>query len=613
MKHDKDKADRLAHLLLAQLCGTYDMSDEFGRVSAVLLRSINGNDLSKKVLALRSYGALVQRGCGADAVRATVVPLVRTLSEATLLFADKKKLSSKDAATLWETNAVLECALLVLRYLTAAAPASAAADTDGRLLAALVVALQSPDAPVARHAAALLREHARRDPRAGLAALQRAFGAPSSQPQPQQPQHDLFALPVWHDVLGGAHLAQTLVCLAAAAGTSDADRAQAVQWAAHGLAVPGPRAKVFVATVAALAEHWALVRCAAAAGPDAPTLLEAAVARLDALLRAPHAPAGATQALLRSAETLGRALVRHSAAAEAAEEGEEETEKEWSVLARLQDALRRHAEAPGAGAVVRGQALTALLWVAPRAEAVRPLAGACAAVFARAPAVFAEVWRSYEARARTAHAFAAPLLDASLHIVATAGGGGATEPFPQAPFCAAWATALRCDAPATRAHLLALLRTVPAPEARAPLHATARCACVFIGDHARELLGLAPACTPSTAAEQQQQQQHEEELGPEGRRALVALLEALEAHALAGTPLDARRDAVEALARVGLAVPAARAHVRECLAALDGTPGLDDACGTLAALVAALDEDGADGAAVRARLQTYFNPAVFVL
>ena len=198
--------------------------------------------------------------------------------------------------------------------------------------------------------------------------------------------------------------------------------------------------------------------------------------------------------------------------------------------------------------------------------------------------------------------------------------------FPQQPFCAAWATALRCDAAATRAHLLALLHTVPTPAARAPVHAMARCACVFIGDHARELLGLVP-CARTTATapapEQQQQQQHEEkekekdgELGAEDARALLALLEALEVHALAGTPLAARRDAVEALAKVGLAVPAARAHVRECLAALEGsacTAGLDDACGTLAALVTALDDAHADVAALKARLQTYFNPAVFVL
>lgn len=625
MKHDKDKADRLAHLLLAQLCGAYDMGEEFGRVSAVLLRSINGNDLSKKVLALRSYGALVQRGCGAaaaDAVRATVVPLVRTLSEATLLFSDKKRLGSKDAATLWETNALLECALLVLRLLAAntAASPSDSAPVDDRLLAALVIALQSTDAPVARHAAALLCMHARRAPRPCLAALQRVFG-----PGAAAPQRDLFALALWNDTLAGAHIMQTLVLLAAAehatcvsSGTELTPEARlAVQWAAHGLAAPGSRAKLFVATVTALAEHWELF-CNATMTSEAgaPTLLESAVTRLDALLRTPAPPVGATQALLHTAETLGRALVKRSSDGAA----DEDTEKSWSVLGRLEGALRRHAEAEGAPAVVCGQALCALLWVVAPTRAAA-LGDACAAVFARAPAVFAEVWRSYAARARTDRAFAAPLLAASLRIAtghACCGGASATTTTtecPLQPFSDAWTTALRCDAPATRAHLLALLRAVPAPAARTQLHALARCACVFIGDHARELLGLS---SPRTVLQQKQEQQQQEQ--KEMDDTLLELLEVLETHAIAGTPLAARRDAAEALAKVGLAVPAARAHVRECLAALDasgGVAGLDDACGTLAALVAALDgvspTDDAAVAALKSRLQTYFNPAVFVL
>jgi len=697
LKHDKDKADRMGHLVLSQLSGAYNLSDKFSGVSQILLKSVNGKNLSKKALALRSLGAMVPPGNEAcyDSVRNTVVRLIPVVSEASSLFGDKKKLSSKDAATIWETNVVLEYCLLVARFLIAQKTAakdepSIVADiSENKMVDLFVLRLQSSDITVTRHSAALLLEVAKRKPDVVFNSLQTTFTAADSD------FGGLFSLPLWRDVLAGTYLARTFVCIASSiygkcvetaiaaakkeredaaslifnedgdedsdededgdddsddsksavnkAGKSGADIASAplmlkkplvltpaanlaMAWAAHGMLAPKQGVKLFVETVAAFSRQWDMFCSVPLSGDDGTdkstsTILASAVDKIVALLAKPASvPCGAKQALLHLAETLGKALVRSKPSLSLTAD---EIDKSWNELARLCPCLERIAASNHECAVIRGQALTALIWVTRSASDVGALAPICAAVFASSITVFSEVWHSYEARVRTDGTFAVPLLDTSMDIISSR--VSLAPVFPQSPFESVWATTLECNPTATHRYLVELLQAPFMPGSRANLQAMKRSACVFIGDNCRKLLSMhapdeqaaspAPAKTPTAEPE---------------NPALLTLLNALEAYTLTGTPLTTRRDALEALAKIALTVPEARVHVYDFMRALDRTAlvnGLDDACGALADLVDALityheltmraSEAGkrheAEFEKLKAKLQSYFDPVVLVL
>jgi len=712
LKHDKDKADRMGHLILAQLGGAYNLSDKFNGISQILVKNVNGKNLSKKALALRSLGAMVppgNEGCS-DSVRNTIVRLIPVVSEASSLVGDKKKLSSKDAATIWETNVVLEYCLLVARFLIAQKasakdePSIMADISETKMVDLFVLRLQSSDITVARHSAALLLEVAKRKPDVVFSSLQNSFSAADSD------FGGLFSLPLWRDVLAGTYLARTFVCIASSVygkcveaaiaaakkeredaasltfnedgdedsdedddGDDDSDDAKpehgkagstkedlanaplvlrkplalspganlAMAWAAHGMLVPKQGVKMFVETAAAFSRHWDMFCSVPLSSDDgsekaASTVLSSTVDKIVALLAKPAAiPCGTKQSLLHLAETLGKALVRSKPTLSLTTD---EIDKSWNVLAKLCPPLERIAQSSHECAVIRGQALTALIWVTRSASDVGALAPVCAAVFASSITVFSEVWHSYEARVRTDSTFAVPLLDTSMDIISSR--VSLAPVFPQRPFESAWVTTLECNPAATHQHIVELLRSPFMPGSRANMQMMKRSACVFIGDNCRKLLSMPPPGQPAApaaaaaaaagaAAAPAPAPAKTTSSEPENP-ALSSLLNALEAHTMTGTPLTTRKDALEALAKIALTVPEARVHVYEFLKALDRASmvnGLDDACGALAEIVDGLisyheltmraSEAGkhhdAELEKLKAMLQSYFDPAVFVL
>jgi len=706
LKHDKDKADRLGHLILSQLSGAYNISDKFNAVSQILLKNVNGKNLSKKALALRSYGAILPRenaSCS-EAVRGTVLRLMPVVSEASSLLGEKKKLSSKDAATIWETIVVMEYCLLVTRYLIAQDPAcdsekeiSATINdiSELKLVDLFVLRMQAADLTVARHCTALLLEIAKRKPDVVFACLQSAFSAADSE------FGGLFSLPLWRDVLAGSYLIQAFICIAAAEyskcieaatvaakkerdvaasltfnedgdedvddeeeGDDDVEDAKsaggqsasgegstcsedkvdtplvlkkpipltasaklAMAWATRGMLAPKQSVKLFVETVSAFSHHWDMF-CSVPLTPsedknaekNTPTILAAAVDRILALLAKPSSvPSGAKQALLHLAETLGKSLVNSKPSMSLTEA---EIAESWDILERLSPPLERISGSSSECAVIRGQALTALIWITKSAVDVSALSPLCAAVFSHSTSVFSEVWRSYEARVRTDNSFAASILDTSMEIILSR--VSLASVFPIRPFESAWTTTLECNPTETHSHIVKLLRAPYMAGNRANLQSMKRAACVFIGDHCRALLSMPPPGTSVTPAPAKTPTSEPE------NPALLSLLHALEAHTLTGTPLTTRKDALEAVVKTALTVPEARLHVYEFLTSLDRASivnGLDDACGTLAALVDALisyheltmrsSEAGkshdAELEKLKTQLQSYFNSPVFVL
>jgi len=99
------------------------------------------------------------------------------------------------------------------------------------------------------------------------------------------------------------------------------------------------------------------------------------------------------------------------------------------------------------------------------------------------------------------------------------------------------------------------------------------------------------------------------------------VINALETYTLTGSPITTRKDALEALAKIALTVPESRMHVYEFLISLDRASlvnGLDDACGALASLIEGIisyhEQKGKlSEAELKKRIESYFNPAVFVL
>jgi len=701
LKHDKDKADRLCHLILSQLGSSYNVSDKFNVISQILLKNINGKNLSKKALALRSYGGIVPPGnlTGMEAVRSTVIKLLPIVSEASSLGGGQKILSSKDAATMWEANVVLQYCLLVLRYLInmerehSSEKETSSVITDicePKIIDIFILRIQNADLTVARHSAALLYEVAKRQPDLVFKALQNAFSAADSD------FGGLFSLPLWRDVLAGTYLAKMFVliagseyakCVEAAADAAkkareeaasltfnedgDADEDEdddgdedgddekkstpsesttekedkdpqataplvlkkpisltpsttlALAWAAHGMLAPKQGVKLFVETAAAFSHYWEMF-CSVPLSPEektpdkkVQTILESVVDRINTLLEKPSiVPCGTKQTLLHLAETLGKALLH---AKPCLSLSTEELDESWKVLERLRPALERIAASSAESPVIRGQALIALIWDTHSAADVGALTSICAAVFANSTAVFTEVWRSYEARVRTDSSFAVPMLETSMDIMCSR--VSLTTVFPIRPFESAWATTLRCNPSATHRYLVELLRASYMPGNRANLQTMKRSACLFIGDNCRALLSMPPAESGGSKPAKTPTSEPE-------NPALLVLLNALEAQTLTGTPLTARKDALEALAKTALTVPESRVHVYEFLSSLEHEPvinGLDDACGTLASLINDLisynelvlrEKDKSHDTELedlRTKLQSYFNPAIFVL
>jgi len=690
MKHDKDKADRLGHLLLSQLGGMYNLGDKFGAISPVLSKNVNGKNLSKKVLSLRSLGAVIPPGNAQclDQVRNTIVRLIPVVSEACMLaIGDKKKLSSKEAATIWDTNVVLEYALLVLRYLVAlnsSDTSTVISDiSETKLVDIFVLRFQSTDMAVARHSTALLWEVAKRKPEVVFKSLQNQFNAADSE------FGGLFALPLWRDALAGTYLARTFVCIAAAEyskcieaaiaaakkeaedaaaltfneddedededGDEDEDEDSkpsrnsvkdaaaaaaaaplvlkkpialtsaatlAVAWASRGILVPPQSVKLFVETVAAFAEHWDMF-CSVQLSPDekgrTPTLLAAAVDRIVSLLAKPASvPCSSKQALLHLCETMGKALIHSEPSLSLTTS---EIEQSWSLLAKLTPALKLIAGAKTENAVIRGQALTALLWITRDASDVVALSPICKALFASSTAMFAEVWRCYEARIRTDSSFAVPMLETSMDIISSR--VPLTSVFPIRPFQSAWKTTLQCHPVATHRHLVELLRAPYSVGNKSNLQSMKRCACVFIGDNCRALLSMPPIGNSAISDKSDPKTPTSEPENP----ALLAIINSLEAHALTGTPITTRKDALESLAKTALTVPESRMHIYEFMVSLDRAnlvDGLDDACGALASLISELisyhkltmsdkKPHAAELDKFKKLLQSYFSPALFVL
>jgi len=687
LKHDKDKADRMAHLILSQLSGSYNLGSKFPAISQVLLKNVNGKNLSKKALALRSYGAIVPPGNSAcsDQVRNTVVKLMPLYNEAGLLaVGDKKKLSSKEAATIWETNVVFEYALLVARYLVALDPSDSSAVladlSETKLVDIFVGRLQSTDMPVARHSAALLLEIAKRKPDVVFKSLQNQFSAADSE------FGGLFSLSLWRDVLAGTYLMRTFVTIAAheyskcveaatAAAKKEAEEAAALEyndddddedeegddddnddddakpakpadhaaeaplvlkkplelspsailafaWASRGLLFPAQSVKLFVDTAAAFAQHWDMfcsVQLSSDEGKNAPTLLASAIDRIVSLLSKPASiPCGAKQSILHLVETIGKALV-HSKPSISLTTAE--LDQSWTLLEKLSPSLELISGTKTENAVVRGQALIALLWITRDASEVGLLSPICAALFASSHAVFAEVWKCYEARVHTDSSFAVPLLENTMEIISSR--VPLTSVFPLRPFQSAWKTALQCHPLATHRHLVELLRAPYSVGNKSTLQNMKRCACLFIGDHCRALLGMPETETEDNTSESKEKTPTSEPENP----ALLAIINSLESHVLTGSPITTRKDALEALAKVALTVPESRMHIYEFLTSLDRASlvdGLDDSCGALASLIEGLISyhelvlrDGKPHEAelenLKKQLQSYFNPAVFVL
>jgi len=408
--------------------------------------------------------------------------------------------------------------------------------------------------------------------------------------------------------------------------TSSANLAMA--WSAHGLLVGKQGVKLFVETATAFSRCWD-VFCSVPLTPTeekssdktGSTVLSSVVDRIITLLAKPAAvPCGAKQALLHLAETLGKALV-HSKPSLSLSSAE--LDQSWTILEKLRPSLECIAGSSTESTIIRGQALTALIWVTRSAADVASLTPICAVVFASSIPVFAEVWHSYEARVRTDSSFAVPLLETSMDIMCSRVSLSAV--FPIRPFESAWATTLKCNPAATHKHLVEILHSSYMPGNRSTLQSMKKVACVFIGDNCRALLSMPPPDASAPMAKTEPVTPTSEPENP----ALLLLLNGLEAHTLTGTPLTTRKDALEALAKVALTVPESRLHIYEFLTSLDRSHvvnGLDDSCGTLSVLLDKLisyqqlvmrDGKGKSHDAeledLKTQLQSYFNPAIFVV
>jgi len=602
MKQDKDKTDRLAHFLITQTAAAKDLSNVFPSILDAVKAILSGKEMSRKALAIKTLSSLVPIE-DMNAVKSClgiVFPLMTSYRETAeslqKLAADKKKLSSKDSSALWESIVLRQHILLCVHNLCVrlgSADAIFKVASGDKFGEDVIYSLSDPDMLIVRHSAALLQRFVGTNPSVCAKALLTCFASKGDSGSGM-----LFKLPLWTDSLAGSDFVNACAKLGLEESSLDKKQKETfTKWAAHGLC--SKNLKVFCDTVCVLSSHWDVFSKMKGKFTEDGTgeedfAIKTSILRMEKALTTPMNSNSTKVIILHAAQKIGEGCAAYSNSSS----DSSDCAKYYELLSsRLQRPIRSIILDTTETVLLRRTAIESLIWVLNGQEAFNSMQPLFASFLSAAPTLFSRIWHAYELRMRMSSELATPFLATSLKLLTAV--PPCTSPFPIGIFFDTWPAALEVDPSAMLAHTLSILCAPVVPENKANLFIAKRFVCQFAGEHARELVGLPPLDketkdphSPSESGPKQRTPTSEPE-----SPALVALLGALEQHSVSGSPSEARVDALEALAKVGVHVPEARVHVYEFLTTFCGdlcSGDADTALMCARCVEAAIEQQSAD-------------------